>query len=259
MIAVHSNTQALPPDTEARLARFSELVAIALANTEARRAVRTLADEQAALRRVATLIAQQTGQAQVFSAIAEEIGRLLRIKSIKMVRYEDDRFGAIVASAGPMAGVLAVGTRIPLAGNNVVSLVFHRGRTARLDNYAETATGPFAERLSTAGVRSVVGTPIMVEGRLWGAILAITQEASLAADTESRISEFTELMATAIANAEARAEVTRLAGEQEALRRVATLVAQGAKPSAVFESLAREVAELLDASVVMLGRRTTMR
>ena len=60
MIAVHSNTQALPPDTEARLARFSELVAIALANTEARRAVRTLADEQAALRRVATLIAQQT-------------------------------------------------------------------------------------------------------------------------------------------------------------------------------------------------------
>jgi PAS domain S-box-containing protein len=254
MIAVHSDTQMLPPETEARLERFSELVAIALANAEARSAVRTLADEQAALRRVATLVAQQTGQAQVFAAIAEEIGRLLRIESIRMVRYEDNRFGAIVASAGPMAGVLALNTRIPLEGNNIVSLVFHDGRTARLDNYAETATGPLAERLSRAGVRSVVGTPIMVEGQLWGAILAIAQETSLPAGTESRISEFTELMATAIANAEARAEVTRLADEQAALRRVATLVAQGANPGAVFDTLAREVAALLDASVVVLGR-----
>ena len=61
-------------------------------------------------------------------------------------------------------------------------------------------------------------------------------------------------MATAIANAEARAEVARLADEQAALRRVATLVAQGAAPSAVFDAVAAEVAELLDASAVTLAR-----
>ena len=61
-------------------------------------------------------------------------------------------------------------------------------------------------------------------------------------------------MATAIANAEARAEVARLADEQAALRRVATLVAQGAHPSAVFDAVTREVAELLDASAVSLAR-----
>ena len=100
-----------------------------------------------------------------------------------------------------------------------------------------------------------MGTPIIVEGRLWGAMIAAsTHDASLPPDTESRIGQFTELMATAIANAEARAEVARLADEQAALRRVATLVAQGAHPSAVFDAVTREVAELLDASAVSLAR-----
>ena len=104
-------------------------------------------------------------------------------------------------------------------------------------------------------MRSAVGAPIVVEGRLWGAMIAAsTHDAPLPPDTESRIGQFTELMATAIANAEARAEVARLADEQAALRRVATLVAQGARPSAVFDAVTREVAELLDASAVSLAR-----
>jgi hypothetical protein len=44
--------------------------------------------------------------------------------------------------------------------------------------------------------------------------------------TESRMAEFTELAATAISNVEARVEVERLAEEQAALRRVATLLAR---------------------------------
>src|SRR6185436_11642609 len=72
--------------------------------------------------------------------------------------------------------------------------------------------------------------------------------------TEARIGQFTELMATAIANAEARAEVTRLADEQAALRRVATLVAQGADPSAVIDAVTTEVAQLLGVSAISLAR-----
>ena len=101
-IGVHSKTQTLPPDTEARLERFAALVGTALTSAQARREVRRLADEQAALRRVATLVAQQTPQEEVFAAIAEEIGRLLAVDSIQMIRYVDDRDAVVVAGWGAL-------------------------------------------------------------------------------------------------------------------------------------------------------------
>jgi PAS domain S-box-containing protein len=255
MIAVTAEAEPLPADTEARIGQFTELVATAIANAEARTEVARLADEQAALRRVATLVAKQTPHAEVFALIAEEIGRLLAVDSIEMVRYEDDRVAAVVSVWGALAPAIPIGTRMPLGGRNVASLVFHTGRAARLDDYYESASGPIAERLKAGGVRAAVATPIVVEGRLWGAMLAASaHEPSMPSDTESRIGQFTELMATAIANAEARAEVARLADEQAALRRVATLVAHGAHPRSVFDAVTREVAEVLNASAVSLAR-----
>jgi PAS domain S-box-containing protein len=255
MIATSKGAEPFPAETESRLQGFTELVATAISNATAHDKARVLADEQAALRRVATLVAQQPPQEEVFAVIAEEIGRLLAVDSIEMVRFQDDRAAAFVAGWGSLAPALPVGTRVPLGGRNVASLVFRTGRAARLDDYYESASGPIAERLKAGGVRAAVATPIVVESRLWGAMLAASaHDDALPADTESRIGQFTELMATAIANAEARAEVTRLAGEQAALRRVATLVAHGAHPSAVFDAVTHEVAEVLDASAVSLAR-----
>src|SRR5437763_16130009 len=98
------------------------------------------------------------------------------------------------------------------------------------------------------GVRSAVGGPIVVDGGLWGVMVAKTEDPEpLPADTESRITAFTELVATAISNAEARGEVARLAEEQAALRRVATLVARQASPTEVFTKVAEEVGLLLGA------------
>jgi GAF domain-containing protein len=244
-----------PAETESRLEGFTEIVATAISNAAAHDKVRALANEQAAQRRVAMLVATQAPHAEVFALIAEEIGRLLAVDSIEMLRFQDDRAAAFVAGWGSLAPALPVGTRLPLGGRNVASLVFRTGRAARLDDYHESASGPIAERLKAGGVRAAVATPIVVEGRLWGAMLAASaHDPSLPPDTESRIGQFTELMATAIANAEARAEVARLAHEQVALRRVATLVAHGAHPSAVFDAVTREVAEVLDASAVSLAR-----
>ena len=142
---------------------------------------------------------------------------------------------------------------MPLGGRNVTSLVFRTGRHARIDDYGR-ASGPMAERVA-GGIRAAVGAPILAEGRLWGAMIAAsTQDVSLPADTESRLGEFTELMATAIANAESQARAARLADEQAALRRVAMLVAQGGRPSAVFDAVTTEMAELLNASAVTLAR-----
>jgi PAS domain S-box-containing protein len=252
MIVSTKRGKPFPAETESRLEGFTELLATAISNASAHAEVRALADEQAALRRVATLVARQTPQAEVFGSIAEEIGRLLAVDSIVMIRYEDEGAGVVVARAGPIAAGIPLGIRAPIEGRNVTSMVFDTGLAARLDD--AQVTGPFAEQMVEAGVRSVVGTPITVAGRLWGAMLAVTHDVPLPPDTESRIGQFTELMATAIGNAEARTEVARLADEQAALRRVATLVAQGAPPSAVFDAVAAEAADVLDASAVSLAR-----
>jgi PAS domain S-box-containing protein len=66
--------------------------------------------------------------------------------------------------------------------------------------------------------------------------------------------DVTESRRAAVANAEAWAEVARLADEQTALRRIATLVAHGAQPNAVFDAVTREVADVLEGSGVSLAR-----
>ena len=244
-IAVHSTSGQLPPDTEARIARFTELVSTAILNAEARVEVQRLADEQAALRRVATMVAREREAPEVFAAVAEEVGRLLPVEDAAMLRYEDDGSAMIVASWGELADVSVPGTRLPVDGDNVAARVLRTGRPARIDDYG-TASGAFGTRMRELGIGAAVGYPIVVDGRLWGVMVAAQgQHEPLPADTESRVAQFTELIATAISNLQARAEVARLAEEQAALRRVATLVAQEPPPAQVFAAVAEEAARLL--------------
>jgi len=70
----------------------------------------------------------------------------------------------------------------------------------------------------------------------------------LPADTEAQLAGFTELVPTAIANTESRASLAWLAEEQAALRRVATLVAQGLPPVEIFSAVSDEVAHLFRAA-----------
>jgi signal transduction histidine kinase len=119
--------------------------------------------------------------------------------------------------------------------------VFETGRSARIDDYGD-ASGPFAVAACERGVLSSVAAPIVVEASLWGVIVAgCFEEQPLPADTGARLASFTELVATAVANAESRASLAQLAKEQEALRRVATLVARGVPPEHVFASVTEEV------------------
>ena len=124
---------------------------------------------------------------------------------------------------------MPVGERVPLEGDNIIGRVFSTQQPARIDDYGQ-ASGLVAENVRSIGVRAAVGVPVLVGGRLWG-VMAVgsSREEPLPAGTEMRIGAFTELMATAIANSDARAEIERLAGEQAALRHVATLVARGAR------------------------------
>ena len=214
-----------------------------------------LAAEQGALRRVATLVAHGAAPEEVFAAVTGEIGQLLPVDLVNMGRYEPGCSLTFVASWGRAAERFPVGSRGTLGGHNLGTLVFETGRPARIDNYADSASGPLGAAIVEADIRSAVGTPVIVEGRLWGLIAAASiLEQPLPPDTEERLASFTELVATAIANAESRAALARVAEEQAALRRVATLVARGAAAEEVFAAVAEEVGRLLFVDVATMCR-----
>jgi signal transduction histidine kinase/CHASE3 domain sensor protein len=215
----------------------------------------SLLAEQSALRRVATLVAKESSPEEVFARVAEEVASVHGDVECALVRDEGDGTGSAVAIwGGDASAVFPVGARLPLDGDSVVASVLRDGRPRRIDDYS-AATGTIAERTRAIGIRSAVGCPIVVGGRTWGAIaVASHADEPFPPDAEIRISRFSELVATSIGNADARAEVERLAEEQAALRRVATLVADGASPTAVFDAVAAEMEKILDADRVVLNR-----
>jgi CHASE3 domain sensor protein/GAF domain-containing protein len=211
-----------------------------------------LAAEQAALRRVATLVARGVSPDDLFTRVAEEVGTLLGADLTTMVRFGSDR-AELVAEAGDTTGLVPVGTSWDRTGPWTVTQVWQTGRSARFDGYEDT-DDPAGESARRVGIRSSVGTPIVVEGRGWGAMVVASRTEPLPSGTEGRMADFTELVAVAIANAEARAELRRMVEEQSALRRVATLVAQAGSPSVVFEAVTREVGLLCDADLARMER-----
>jgi signal transduction histidine kinase len=210
ILVAYTHAEPLPAGTEDRLAGFTELVGTTIANTQARTELRGFAEEQAALRRVATLVAQGAPPEQVFAAVTAEVGQLLSADVTGLSRYDPD--GAVTHlgqwSAGHTLPVL-VGSRFPLGSQDMCTLVFQTGRPARIAAYA-AGSGPAVDIALELGFRSAVGAPISVGGRrLWGVMSVVcTQEEPLPADTEDRLAAFTELVGTAIANAEAQAALT---------------------------------------------------
>ena len=171
-------------------------------------ALRTLAAEQAALRRVATTVAREAEPAQVFAAVTEEVGRLLGANTSNMVRFEPD--GSAVVTGGWSTGRVRnvpVGDRVALDGPTVAARILRTGRPERIDSY-EDVPGTTAELLRSLGFRSSVGAPIQLGGRLWGAVMVSTvEEKPFPAGSEQRIADFCELVALALANAETRHEL----------------------------------------------------
>jgi PAS domain S-box-containing protein len=143
--------------------------------TESRRAAR----EQTALRRVATLVARGVPPHEVFSEVADQVGKVLSSGSAAVLRYGADGAATVLGSArGPAA----------------------EAETAAAAEVARTAR--------PARVGRSVGAPIVVDDRLWGAVVAAAGPEPLPPDTESRLADFTELVATALANADSRDQLT---------------------------------------------------
>jgi signal transduction histidine kinase len=220
MTASAAGSAELPDHLEDRLAQFTKLLATAIENTASTDRLARLADEQAALRRVAMLVARGARPAEVFASVANEVTRLLSVDLVNIGRYESNHTVTLVAST---AERLAVGTRWPLEETSLAPIVLRTGLPVRTEAY-DRATGQFADDFRQERIRSGVATPIIVEGRLWGLMAASnSREQALPPDTEVRLTSFTELVATAIANTEARTEVAasraRIAAATEEERR----------------------------------------
>jgi len=181
-----------------------------------------IAEEQAALRRVATLVAHAAPPAEVLTAVTEEAGRLLRADYATMGRYGPDSTVTVVATWGSGDATVPVGASAKLGEQDLHTIVFQTGRPTRIDN-PDGLSGKVAAVARELGVCAAVGVPVSVEGRLWGLMVVESRSGPLPAGTETRLAGFTELAATAIANAEAQAALTasraRIVATADATRR----------------------------------------
>jgi PAS domain S-box-containing protein len=212
-----------------------------------------LVGEQAALRRVATLVAERAGPDEVFAAVANEVGHVLDVPMVEIVRYNADNTATVLADLGDVP--YPMGTTWKVGGPSVTAFVLRTGRPARIDDYSRLS-GNLAQISRDVGLQSSVGAPILLEGGVWGAILAASTNHVLPPETEVRLVDFTALVATAISNTQAQDELRRLAEEQAALRRVATLVARGAESRRIFDAVCEETGRLIGASSVNLAQFT---
>ncbi len=192
---------------------------------ESRDELRVLADQQAALRRIATLVARAVVPSEVFSAVTEELARRLGVTHATLVRYEADGSAVLLASHDDrgLQKEIPVGKRFSCDGESVPAMVFRTGRAARRDSH-DNAPSPDLKYIHELGLRSGVGVPIIVDGRLWGAAnVGSSRREPLPPDTEARVGAFADLVATAIANAHARTELTasraRIVAASDAARR----------------------------------------
>ncbi|HEX4838504.1 MAG TPA: GAF domain-containing sensor histidine kinase, partial [Solirubrobacteraceae bacterium] len=242
----------LPANTERRLTQFTELIATAVSNAQARQDLRRLVEEQAALRRIATLVAEGAPSQRVFDAVCEETGRVFGAATANLAHFTPDGINLTI-SGWSLRGVHGrTGTRLPIDGDSINAIVQRTGAPGRCDSY-EHAQGEIAALMRQLGVRSEVGAPVVVDGEVWGVLIAGTDEPEpLAPGTEYRLSEFAELIATAVSNTQARQDLRRLVDEQAALRRIATLVARGAQSQTVFDAVCEETGRLFGAATVNL-------
>jgi signal transduction histidine kinase len=197
----------LPAETEERMAKFADLVGLALSNLDARNSQRVLAEEQEALRRVATVVAREEWDVTL-PTIVRELGLLHRVDGAVIIRYENDELATVVAAWGePKELDGYVGQTLPFGGDNPGDYVYRTHLPARQYGF-EGGKGLYAENSLRLGLVESLAGPVFVENRLWGAIVMVTtRPGRMPPETETRLGQFAELVATAIGSMKSRLEL----------------------------------------------------
>ena len=171
--------------------------------------LRTLLAAQSALRRVATIVAGERAHGEVFELVTEEVARLLGARSASIVRFGADERGLVIGGWGePGAARLPTGTTVELEDDTAAGAVFRTGEEARVGSFAH-ARSDTGRQLDALGFRSALGAPIRVGGELWGALVASRDsQEPWPEGAERQLADIAELVAQAVANADARQQLT---------------------------------------------------
>jgi GAF domain-containing protein len=204
-----------------------------------------LAEQRASLRRLTALVVGGAPSADVFAAVAREVADALHPRLVQIWR---DGTATVMGTWGERPNPFAVGSNWPWDEPAVATIAtqMRDGSPLRVDDLGEVR-GAVPDAGREVGVASAAGAGIMVGGEPWGLIgVGMAHGAPLPGGFEDRLVGLTGLVATAISNSATREQVARLAAEQAALLRVATIVARGAPPNEVFDAVAEELGRLLD-------------
>ena len=144
----------------------------------------------------------------MFEQVAAEAAQAVGAHAASLARFEED--GRVTFVGGwSETGALAfpVGSRLPVEETGVLAAVRATGEPQRIDRY-EGLAGAVIERFTSFGYGSAVAAPIKLGGQVWGALVAAgLRGIPFAVGSERQLTDFTALVAQALANAEAYTEL----------------------------------------------------
>jgi signal transduction histidine kinase len=181
------------------------LAAVTAERSASQRVQEALTAEQAALRRIATLVASEAASDNnVFEQVAAEAAQAVGAHAASIARFEENSEVTFVGGWSE-SGALAfpVGSRLPLDETGVLAAVRTTGEPQRIERY-EGLAGTVIERFTSFGYGSAVAAPVKLGGQVWGALVAAgLRGIPFATGSERQLTDFAELVAQALANAEA--------------------------------------------------------
>jgi GAF domain-containing protein len=144
----------------------------------------------------------------VFALVSREVARLLDADAALTTRYDGPGVATVLDEwSAPSIGHFPVGEPIAIGGETALAKVQRTLAPGRVDSY-DGMPGEYPAALRALGWRAAVAAPILVHGRLWGAVGAGSAGAPFPRDAEARLGAFAELVAQAIANVDARMQLT---------------------------------------------------
>ena len=193
-----------------------------------------LASREGSLRRIATLVASGAASTKVFAAIAREVAQVLGVALVVIWRSEPDGRASVLGAWSDRPHPFEAGTSWPVEESTAAAMLPEIGRPTRIEDFGEIG-GAIPEAIRETGMRSGTGAAIVVDGEFWGVMGAAVSEGEPLLDhIEDRLVEFTELVATAISNIEARSALAAsrariVAATDEERRRVVRDLHDGAQ------------------------------
>jgi signal transduction histidine kinase len=206
--AARQRVERIVPSLEALLAATRDRQEITEQLQASHGEITALAEQQAALRRVATQVARGAEPREVYPLAVNELARGLGVAHATLIGYDIEGVAIVLASRdSPDRMTFAVGERFPLDGDSLTAQMLRTAKPARIDDFS-VAQGAIADRLRELKVCSGVGAPAVVDGKVRAGVMVGSIDAQpLPPETEDRVCDFADLVATAIANFENKAEL----------------------------------------------------